>query len=132
MKTILQINSSIHGPEGASSRLADALVARLRRREPAARLRVRDLAADAIPHLDAKRFAAFLARPEARDADDASAAACSDTLIEELRQADTLVLGLPMYNFGVPSQLKAWMDHVARAGETFRYTERGPVGLLEG
>jgi FMN-dependent NADH-azoreductase len=56
----------------------------------------------------------------------------SDLLIDELRRADAVVLGLPMYNFGVPSQLKAWFDHVARAGATFRYTEKGPVGLLGG
>ena len=56
----------------------------------------------------------------------------SDALIEELRNADTVVLGLPMYNFGIPSQLKAYFDHIARAGVTFRYTENGPVGLLTG
>jgi len=58
--------------------------------------------------------------------------AYSDTLIDELKQADVIVIGLPMYNFGVPSQLKAYFDHIARAGVTFKYTEKGPVGLLTG
>jgi len=129
---ILQINSSIHSADAQSSRLAGEIVASLRAANPAAALTVRDLARDPIPHLDAARFGAFLEKPEKRDASQRQAVAESDALIEELRRADVLVLGLPMYNFGVPSQLKAWIDHVARAGQTFRYTERGPVGLLAG
>jgi len=132
MQTILQINSSIHSADGQSSRLADALVARLRRENPDARLIVRDLATQPVPHLDAARFEAFLASAEDRDTQQQAVAAYSDALIAELQQADCVVIGLPMYNFGVPSQLKAWIDHVARAGKTFRYTERGPVGLLHG
>jgi FMN-dependent NADH-azoreductase len=93
---------------------------------------VRDLAREPVPHLDAGRFAAFLAKDEVRDAAQKAAVAYSDMLIAELKRADVIVLGLPMYNFGVPSVLKAYFDHVARAGVTFRYTERGPVGLLGG
>lgn len=85
-----------------------------------------------MPHLDAARFAAFIARPEARTPSQQAVIDESNTLIAELRAADVLVIGLPFYNFGVPSQLKAWFDHIARAGETFRYTEKGPVGLLPG
>ncbi|MDH4324478.1 MAG: NAD(P)H-dependent oxidoreductase, partial [Betaproteobacteria bacterium] len=80
----------------------------------------------------AERFAAFLARPEARTPAQAAAVGYSDALIAELKAADTIVLGLPMYNFGLPSQLKAYFDHVARAGVTFKYTEQGAVGLLTG
>ncbi|HKX55222.1 MAG TPA: NAD(P)H-dependent oxidoreductase, partial [Xanthomonadales bacterium] len=68
---------------------------------------------------------------EDRSPEQAAAAAESDALIEELRQADVVVIGLPMYNFGIPSTLKSWIDHVARVGHTFKYTETGPVGLLQ-
>jgi len=128
MKTILQVNTSILGNEGQSTRLADALVAKL----DADRVVVRDLASDPVPHLTAERFAAFIAAKEKRTPQQEKILAYSDKLIHELKQADTLVLGLPMYNFGVPSMLKAYFDHVARAGVTFRYTEKGPVGLLTG
>ena len=128
MSTILHLNSSIFGESGQSSRLAQEFVARY----PAARVVTRDLAKNPLPHLDAERFGAFLAKPEARSPAQAAVAAQSDALIAELKAADTIVLGLPMYNFGVPTQLKAYFDHVARAGVTFKYTEKGPVGLLGG
>jgi len=130
MKTILQVNSSLNGAAGHSSRLADALVAWLREAHPEAQLVVRDLARDPVPHLDAERFGAFLS--QARSPAQQAVAAYSDRLIAELKCADVIVLGVPMYNFGVPSQFKAWIDHVARAGVTFRYTEKGAIGLLTG
>ena len=132
MTTILKINSSLYSNDGQSSQLAARFVDALREREPGARLLERDLAREPVPHLDAARFQAFLTPPAQRSAEQHAVAAYSDALIEELRQADVLVLGLPMYNFGVSSQLKAWFDHVARAGVTFRYTETGPAGLLTG
>lgn len=132
MTRVLQLNSSIFADDGQSTRLADAYVARLRREDPATEVRRRDLAADPVPHLTARRFTA-LATPEAeRTPGQRAIAAESDALVAELEWADELVLGVPMYNFSVPSQLKAWFDHVARAGVTFRYTESGPVGLLAG
>ncbi|MEA3151678.1 MAG: FMN-dependent NADH-azoreductase, partial [Gammaproteobacteria bacterium] len=85
-----------------------------------------------VPHLDAERFGAFITKPEKRSEAQHSVVAYSDVLINELQDADVIVLGLPMYNFGVPSQLKAYFDHVARAGVTFKYTEKGPVGQLTG
>ena len=91
----------------------------------------RDLAAEPVPHLDASRFGAFLASPESRDEDQKQIVDYSDTLINEIIAADIIVMGVPMYNFGIPSALKAYFDHIARAGITFRYTENGPVGLLE-
>jgi FMN-dependent NADH-azoreductase len=132
MSTLLQLNTSLFSSQGQSSRLADQFVAAWRRNNPGARVMVRDLAQDPVPHLDGARFLAFLAEPAARTPEQESLVACSDALIAELKGADTLVLGLPMYNFGVPSTLKAYFDHVARAGVTFRYTENGPVGLLAG
>jgi FMN-dependent NADH-azoreductase len=131
MSRLLQIHSSIFEHEGQSSRLAREYVQRWRAAHPDGEIRLRDLAADPLPHLDAKRFAAFLAGPGDRDSQQQAIVAESDALIDELRWADEIVIGLPMYNLGVPSQLKAWFDHIARAGTTFRYTPDGPQGLLE-
>jgi FMN-dependent NADH-azoreductase len=129
---ILQIKSSVFNGNGQSSRLADEFVARLHEQDLEAELIQRDLVADPVPHLDGARAGAFFAKPEERGPEQRAVIAYSDALIDELRGADVLVLGLPMYNFGVPSQLKAWFDHIARAGETFKYTEKGAVGLLTG
>jgi FMN-dependent NADH-azoreductase len=93
---------------------------------------VRDLARQSVPHLDAARFGAFLAKPGERSAEQQEVVDYSDTLIDEVRNADVIVLGLPMYNFGVPSGLKAYFDHIARVGVTFSYTATGPKGLLTG
>ena len=130
--TLLQINTSLFSNAGQSSRLADRFVAGLKAAGPDLEVVVRDLAREPVPHLTAERFQAFLAKPEARSAEQQAIVASSDALIRELQVADVVVIGLPMYNFGVPSQLKAYFDHVARAGVTFRYTESGPVGLLTG
>ena len=130
MKTILQLNSSILSEHSQSNRLASELVAGLA--EGSARVTVRDLAKNPIPHLDGERFGAFATPKEKRTEIQDKIVSFSDELIAELRNAETLVLGLPMYNFGVPSQLKAYFDHIARAGVTFRYTDKGAVGLLTG
>jgi FMN-dependent NADH-azoreductase len=130
--TLRQLKSSIFGDAGQSSRLADAFVDYRRATEPGTEIIVRDLARDPVPHLTAERFGAFLANPETRTAEERVVVAASDELIAELKRADTIVLGLPMYNFGIPSVLKAYFDHIARAGVTFRYTEKGPVGMLSG
>ena len=132
MTTLLQLTSSLSSTDGQSSRLAQEFVDAWRAANPGANVITRDLAHSPVPHLDAARFGAFLAKPESRTLEQRSVIAYSDELIDELRRADVIVLGLPMYNFGVPSTLKAYFDHVARAGETFRYTEKGAVGLLTG
>jgi FMN-dependent NADH-azoreductase len=124
MKTLLQINSSIHAENGESTRLAERFVTAWRAANPDGAVIVRDLAADPLPHLDAK--------PGARTLEQQRVVEYSDALIAELQRADVIVFGMPMYNFGVPSTLKAYFDHIARAGVTFRYTEQGPVGLLAG
>jgi len=129
---ILQVKSSVFSSGGESSRLADEFVARLREQHPTTELVVRDLSVEPVPHLDGARVAAFFSKPEERTQEQRAIVAYSDSLIDELRRADVLVLGLPMYNFGVPSQLKAWFDHLARSGETFKYTDKGSVGLLRG
>ena len=131
MRTILQLNTSLLGEQGQSSRLAADFATTLATASGARRV-VRDLARDPVPHLTAERFAAFGTPASERTLEQQRHVAESDALIDELRQAETVVIGLPMYNFGVPSTLKAYFDHVARAGVTFRYTPDGPVGLLTG
>jgi FMN-dependent NADH-azoreductase len=130
MKTLLQIKTSLFSDHGQSSRLANDVVTQWRASNPKGLVISRDLAREPVPHLTAERFQAFLAKPEERTAAQAAHVAASDDLIAELERADVVVLGLPMYNFGVPSTLKAYFDHIGRAGRTFRYTEKGPVGLL--
>ena len=131
--TLLQINSSINNGKGESSQLARQFVEAYVAGHPGTRVIKRDVAAaEPVPHLTAERFGAFITPPEQRNASQQAVVEYSDALINELKQADLIVLGLPMYNFGVPSQLKAYFDHVARAGVTFKYTEKGPVGLLTG
>ena len=130
--TLLQINASIFSNHGQSTRLADEFVGAWRAGNPGAKVVVRNLAEDTVPHLDAERFGAFLAKAGERSSEQQAVVDYSDALIDELKRADVLVLGLPMYNFGVPSTLKAYIDHIARAGATFKYTDKGPVGLLTG
>lgn len=127
MSKILVIKSAVTGEASVSNRLVDQLVHGLTSADPHAQLAVRDLAADPAPHLSGHSLAAFggAETPEA-----VAIRALSDELVAELKAADVLVIGAPMYNFGIPSTLKAWFDHVLRAGVTFRYTETGPEGLV--
>ncbi|MGJ0486428.1 MAG: FMN-dependent NADH-azoreductase [Methylomicrobium sp.] len=132
MKNLLQINSSIFSSADQSSQLADRFVATWYANHPDAQVIVRDLAQNPLPHLDGQRVTAFFVQPETRTPEQQAWVAESDALIEEIKQADVIVIGLPMYNFGIPSTLKAYFDQIARAGVTFRYTENGPEGLLAG
>ena len=131
MSHLLVINSSAAGAASVSKQLIDETVARLRAADPALVVVERDLGANPVPHLTADSTAAIRGAEPANDAQRA-AKALSDSLVAELKAADTLIIGAPMYNFGIPSTLKAWFDHVLRAGVTFKYGEKGPVGLLEG
>ena len=130
MTTLLQIHSSILGDNSQSTALARQFTAQWQAQHPEGQVITRDLAADPLPHLDGERVGAFFTDAAERDADQQALVAQSDALIDELRQADVLVLGVPMYNFSIPSQLKSWMDNIARAGVSFRYTSNGPEGLL--
>ncbi len=130
MSNLLVINSSSGGAESVSRLLVEEVVTALLRRAPAAQVVRRDLGADPVPHLTTATLAGVRGAPQT-DAHH-TARALSDTLIAELRAADTIVIGAPMYNFGLPTTLRAWFDHVLRAGETFSYSEAGPKGLLEG
>ena len=131
-RTLLQINTSLFSDAGTSSGLANEFVAGWKKLNPAATVIVRDFAKEPVPHLTAERFQAFITKPEERNASQRAEAAYSDALIDELQRAEVIVLGVPMYNFDVPSTLKAYFDHVARAGVTFSYTAQGPVGRLTG
>jgi FMN-dependent NADH-azoreductase len=129
MTNILIIDSAATGPASVSHGLTDGLAETLRRLHPGARIVRRDIGADPIPHIDGETTAAIRgAEPETDTA--RAAVALSDRLVAELKAADLIVIGAPMYNFGMPSTLKAWFDHVLRAGITFRYSAAGPVGLV--
>ena len=128
---ILRIDSSIK-PEGSISRqLTDDIFARLQASHPDAKVVTRDLASDPLPPTDAHWLGSFATPVEERNAAQVKTVELSDTLIAELKAADTVLIGLPIYNFSAPAQLKTWFDQMARAGETFRYSEAGPVGLVE-
>ncbi|WP_018913812.1 FMN-dependent NADH-azoreductase [Thiomonas sp. FB-6] len=129
---ILQINASARREGANSTRIADMVTQRLLQREPQARLSLRDLAATPHPMLDEAALGALFTPADKRSAEQAARVALDDALIQEVQAHDVLVIGVPMYNFGVPSQLKNWIDAIARAGVTFRYTESGPQGLLSG
>jgi FMN-dependent NADH-azoreductase len=129
---ILQINSSARVEGSYSSRLASTISARLLEANPGATLNVRDLAQTPHPVLDENALAALFAPADRRTPEQAARVALDDALIEEIVRADVVVLGVPMYNFGVSAQLKNWIDAIARAQVTFRYTEKGPEGLLKG
>jgi len=130
MKTALIVTSSANGDASISNGLAATLVDRLRESEPGLHVVLRDVGANPVPHLTADTVAAIKSVPESET--ELAARALSDALVAELATADILVIASPMYNFGMSSTLKAWFDHVLRAGVTFRYTENGPEGLMTG
>jgi FMN-dependent NADH-azoreductase len=128
---ILQINSSLRAASSESNRVTGNIVAKLRAANPDATVTVRDLGANPHPVLDEATLGALFTPPEQRTPEQAARVALDDALIAEVQAADVVVIGAPMYNFGMPIQLKAWFDAIARAGVTFRYTESGPEGLLK-
>jgi FMN-dependent NADH-azoreductase len=129
---ILQINSSARSTGSESTRLADAIVARLTAANPAAQVTRRDLAAQPHPILDEAALGALFTPAESRTEAQQARVALDDALIAQVQAADVVVIGAPMYNFGMTVQLKGWFDAIARAGVTFTYGATGPVGLLTG
>ena len=111
--TILHIDSSINGDNSASRAISRSILDRLRAQSPASRVVSRDLVADPLPHLTLASFN-------------------DQQVLEEFRLAETIVIGAPMYNFTLATQLKAWLDRILIAGKTFRYTAAGPEGLAKG
>jgi FMN-dependent NADH-azoreductase len=130
---ILQINSSARAEGSHSTRLANAIVERLRAQAGAGKavLTVRDLGRTPHPELNETALQALFTPPEQRNAEQAARVAKDDELIAEIQAADVLVMGVPMYNFGVPAALKNWIDAISRARVTFQYTDKGPEGLLK-
>jgi len=132
MKKILHLISSFRGDDSYTIKLGHAIVDKLKEANPGAVVEEINLIAENYPHLDAPHFQAFLTpTAELTDADK-EAIKYSDKAIQQVLDADYIVIGSPFYNFGVPSALKAWIDHIVRAGVTFRYTESGPEGLIKG
>lgn len=133
MSVILHLDSSISKSESVTRLLSAEIVRQLQARDSLAHLHYRDLTEDAIPHLTGPIAQGF--RPlGVNDADEETQSQhrLSDALVSEFLASDIMVIGAPMYNFSVPSQLKAWLDRLAQPGKTFRYTEKGPVGLAGG
>jgi FMN-dependent NADH-azoreductase len=132
MSKLLLVTSSLFGDQSKSSQLAGEFVQAWHRSHPGTTVVERALTAESIPHLSLGALGALMTPAEQRSTEQHATVAFADRLIEELEAADTIVLAVPMYNFSIPSTLKAWIDHVARAGRTFRYTAAGPEGLLKG
>jgi FMN-dependent NADH-azoreductase len=132
MSKILNINSSVRNGDSISRKVTTEFVNKWKAQNPDTVVVERDLAAQALPHIDGSTLGAFFTPAEQRTPEQTQLAALSETLVKELFDADVIVIGAPMYNFSITSGLKAWIDHVARAGVTFKYTDTGPVGLLTG
>ncbi|MBB1300641.1 MULTISPECIES: FMN-dependent NADH-azoreductase [Pseudoalteromonas] len=130
MKNVLLINSSLNGENGNSHQLSEQFIAELTQKTDITVTR-RDVAENSLPHLTQAEMGAWMTEPSQRSDEQNKLAAISDELVTELQNNKLIVMGVPMYNFGIPSTLKAWIDRVARAGITFKYTETGPVGLVE-
>jgi FMN-dependent NADH-azoreductase len=132
MAKLLLVKSSIFGANSKSGELADHFVQTWRSAHPEGEVVVRDLGADPVPHFSLAHIGALATNAEARTPEQRESVAASDALIAEVEAADTIVIASPMYNFTISSHLKAWIDHITRAGRTFRYTEEGrPEGLLK-
>jgi FMN-dependent NADH-azoreductase len=132
MSQVLVIESSARQQGSVSRQLTEQFIAQWQAAHPADQVTVRDLALEQVPHLDSTLLGGWMTPAEQQSEAEKAALARSNTLSDELLAADVLVLAAPMYNFAIPSTLKAWLDHVLRAGVTFKYTDTGPQGLLTG
>lgn len=132
MSRVLIVESSARQQGSISRQLTAEFIAQWKAAHPADEVVVRDLAQESVPHLNSDLLGSWMKPADQQNDAERAALARSNRLTEELLAADVLVLAAPMYNFGIPSTLKAWLDHVLRAGVTFKYTETGPQGLLSG
>jgi FMN-dependent NADH-azoreductase len=135
MNKVLQLTTSLFdgvGKQGVSSQLSDELIAGLQGLNPDVRVNTRDFSATPVPYFDHAWLQALSTPATDRTDEQNAKVAYSDKLIAELQLADTIVIGVPMYNFAIPAMLKSWTDHIARAGVTFSYSDKGPVGLVTG
>lgn len=131
VQSILRVDASARYDGSQSRRLGDHLIDTLKAKHPAARVSQRDVALG-LPFIDEAWVGANFTDPTERSTEQNEILSLSNRLVDELKAADTIVITTPIYNFGIPAALKAWIDLIARARLTFRYTENGPVGLLEG
>ncbi|QQK63009.1 FMN-dependent NADH-azoreductase [Cobetia sp. cqz5-12] len=129
---VLLVSASLFADKGNSRALATSFLSALEASGQPFQLTHHDLVERDLPHLDGVEMQAWMTPADERSAEQRKLAALSDGFLAELREADLLVVAAPLYNLGLPTQMKAWFDRVLRAGETFRYTEMGPSGLLEG
>ncbi len=129
---ILHIDSSVTGDHSFSRRFSASLVQKIKNGSQDATVIYRDLATNPLPHLDPLTVGALYAPEEGRTPEQIKAMANSDVAVKELLEADIIVIGSPMHNFGISSQLKSWIDHVVRRGVTFNYGANGPEGLVSG
>ncbi|HKP95290.1 MAG TPA: FMN-dependent NADH-azoreductase [Fibrobacteria bacterium] len=132
MKNVLVIESSPHRKGSYSRRLTEAILGKLKENNSGAEVKVRDLAERPLPHLDGFHLAAFFIPPQHRTENDRETLRSSEEAIAEVLEADAIIIGMPMFNFSIPSSLKAWIDHIVRAGRTFNFTAIGPEGLVKG
>jgi FMN-dependent NADH-azoreductase len=132
MAKVLHIDSSVRSTGSLTRQLGSEFIAKLKAADASTTVATRDLATSPVPHLTEQMLGAYFTPAEQRNAEQAFTIKTSDTLVDELLAADTIVIGAPMYNFSVTSGLKAWIDHVARAGRTFKYGANGPEGLVSG
>jgi FMN-dependent NADH-azoreductase len=133
MKNILVIESSPRGNDSLSYQLAEVIVVKLKEKNPGVSVKVHNLNKDPLPHLNESHLAAFFAPPEKHTSADKAAIRHSDAAIAEINEADAILISVPMYNFSIPSSLKAWIDQIVRAGLTFKYGASGqPEGLIKG
>jgi FMN-dependent NADH-azoreductase len=129
MKNILVLKSGLNGDNSNSNKLVDLYMSKYS--DDSDNIYVRDLAKESLPHLSAAEMQAWMTPEGERSSEQQQLAEISDLAIEELMNADLVVIGMPLYNMGVPSTFKAYIDRVARAGKTFAYTENGPQGLVK-
>ena len=132
MSRVLIIESSARQQDSVSRQLTQTFISQWQAAHPGDQITVRDLAVNPVPHLDINLLGGWMKSAEQRSDIEQLSLERSNQLTDELLAADVLVMAAPMYNFAIPSTLKAWLDHVLRAGVTFKYTETGPQGLLSG
>ena len=132
MKKILHVISTLNGQNSYSMALGNKILEQLKKEYPENEVVERNLVAEDFPHITEDKWQAIITPEENRTEAQKETIAFQDEVINELFDADILVIGAPLYNFGIPSQLKAWIDHLAKSGVTFKYTEEGPQGLVSG
>lgn len=132
MKKILHIVSSPRGGDSYSIRLAEAIIEKLQLAHPGSTVKTIDLGHQHFPHLEEAQLTSFFTPADKHTSLEREAIRHSNEAVADVREADILVIGAPTYNFSIPSALKAWIDHIVRAGVTFKYDEKGPQGLVQG